>query len=302
MNTRASFQKCPALVGVLLVTSITPLAAIQIANFTTLTNDRFANDASFVANQFNLSGVGFNGSTGTSLSPGWATMISENVYITAAHFAPGVGTNMTFYASNDPDGTSVTRAITPNRQKIGSTDIYVGTLDAGLPVGFSFYDFATEDISALNGLGSFSKSIYNGANAYVFGRSPTSFPSSQNMAVGRNVLDQFTSGQTVGASTGDVIIATDERPAGVAFEAMLEGGDSGGPLLVDNGQGGLTIVGINWFIGTTSGGDDIFGASYLGNYDEDIQAFINANPVPEPASLALLLSVACGLAVLRRRA
>jgi hypothetical protein len=301
MNLLDCFQRCRSLVIILLVTCISPLAAIQIANFDTLTNDRFANDDSFIANQFDLSGVGHNG-TSDPLKPGWATMISQNVYITADHFEPDLGSSMTFYASNDPNGTSVTREITSTRQQIGGTDLFVGTLDAALPSGFSFYDFATEDISTGPGSGpdSFSQSSYNEANAYVFGRSPTSFPSSQNIAVGRNVLDNFVL-RTVGANSGASIEATSGGTGDVPFEAMLEGGDSGGPLFVENGAGELTIVGVNWLV-TTSGGDDIFGASYLGNYDEDIQAFIEANLVPEPSSFALLLIVAGGLLTLRRRA
>lgn len=282
--------------GFLLASVIPAAAAIQIVGFDTLTNDRFANDGSFVASQFDLSGVGLNGR--------WATMVSENVYVTAEHFAPVVGSDMTFYASNDPNGTSVTRSITDTRQQIQGTDIFVGTLDAALPGDFSFFEFATEDISgAFAGPGSFSNSTYSGANAYVFGRSPTtSFPTSQDIAVGRNVLDGFTENQTVDGSTGDVVIATDDTNTmnAVAFEAQLEIGDSGGPLFVENSEGGLTIVGTNWFTGT-SGGDDIFGASYLGNYDEDIQDFIDLNAVPEPSSFALLLSFTCGLIALRRR-
>lgn len=192
------------LFGAFLLSSLAPLYAVQIASFDTLANDRFANDGSFVANQFDLSGLAHNGR--------WATMISENVYITAEHFAPGVGTGMTFYASNDPNGTSVTRSITSNRQQIGGTDIFVGTLDAALPADFSFFDFATEDINnAPGGPGSFAQSTYNGANAYVFGLSPTTWATSQNMAVGRNVLDQFFTNITAAGNTGDAIGATDDR-------------------------------------------------------------------------------------------
>lgn len=85
---------------------------------------------------------------------------------------------------------------------------------------------------------------------------------------------------------------------------MLEAGDSGAPLFVENEAGGLTIVGMNWFTADTNSDSvaDIFGASYLGNYDEDIQAFVDANAVPEPASLPLLLGLACGITALCRRA
>lgn len=285
------------LIGAFLLASASPLSAIQIANFDTLTNDRFANDGNFVADQFDLSGVALNGR--------WATMISENVYITAEHFAPTAGSSMTFYASNDPNGTSVTRGITSNRQQIQGTDIFVGTLDAGLPSNFSFYDFATEDITTTTGggPGSFAQSPYNGATAYVFGRSPTNWSTNQDMAVGRNELDQFFTNVDAAGNTGDAIAANDDGSGGVQFEAMLASGDSGAPLFVENTSGGLTIVGMNWFIADTDDDkvNDIFGASYLGNYDEDIQAFIDANPVPEPASFALLLGVACGIVALRRR-
>lgn len=279
---------------ILCFSTAVPLSAIQIVGFDTLTNDRFSNDTTFVADQFNLSGVAHNGR--------WATMISENVYVTATHFAPGVGSNMTFYASNDPNGSSVTRSITSNRQQIQGTDIFVGTLDSALPAGFSFFDFATEDITNQSTL---NASPYAGANAYAFGRSndpSTSWPTSQNMAVGRNVLDRFFINFTAGAETGDGIGATDDGSGGVEYEAMLEGGDSGAPLFVESGSGSLTIVGMNWFVGTSGGGDPIFGASYLGNYDEDIQTFIDANAVPEPATYALLIGIlAFGGATLRRR-
>lgn len=275
--------------------SALPLDAIQIANFDTLTNDRFANNGSFIADQHDLSGVGNNGR--------WATMISENVYITAGHFAPGVGSSMTFYASNDPSGTNVTRQITSNRQQIQGTDIFVGTLDASLPSSFTFYSFATENINGnIAGPGSFSQSSYNGANAYVFGRSPNSFPTGQDMAVGRNILNGFTVNRTIsGANSGDSIEATDDRPLGETYESMLETGDSGGPLFVENGSGSLTIVGVNWFTANPVVGNDFFGASYLGNYDEDIQAFIDANIVPEPSSFALLLCAVCGVWTRRRK-
>lgn len=278
---------------------VSPLSAIQIVGFDTLTNDRFANDETFVANQFDLSGVAHNGR--------WATMISENVYVTAAHFAPGVGSNMTFYAGNDPNGSSVTRSITSDRQQIQDTDIFVGTLDSALPAGFSFFDFATEDITTTTGggPGSFNASPYSGANAYALGRSNdpnTSWPTSQNMAVGRNVLNDFVLDRSVdGANSGDSIEATDDGVLGVEFEAMLETGDSGAPLFVENGSGSLTIVGVNWFV-STGGTEDFFGASYLGNYDEDIQTFIDANAVPEPATYALLIGIlALGCTTLRRR-
>ncbi|MFP4157081.1 MAG: hypothetical protein ACLFU4_05625, partial [Opitutales bacterium] len=233
----------------------------------------------------------------------WLTMVSENVYLSAAHFAPASGSSVTFYAGNDPSGVTATRTLTSTQQQIGSTDLYVGTLDAALPGGFTFYDFATEDITSLvGGLSSFSNSIYNGENAYVFGRSPTSFSVSQDMAVGRNKIDRWFGEVSGAGSTGDAIGANIESSGDadfVQYEADLRVGDSGAPLFAEDGSGGLTIVGINWF------NDDpdfnFFGTAYTGNDDAEIQDFINAHAVPEASSFGLVLGLsALGLLVRRR--
>lgn len=284
-------------------------SAINISGFNTATNDRFANEGSFVADQFDLSGVAYNG-TGPSNS-GWLTMVSRNVYITAEHAKPTVGSSATFYASNDPNGASLTRSLTSDRQQIGTTDILLGTLDTPLSQDYAFYDFASEAITNNNtgpgnGPGSansesFINAPYFAANAYVFGRSPTSWPTSQNIAVGRNILDGFQPGRTVtNANEGDSIEADVGGSNAVTYEAQLAVGDSGGPLMVDNGAGGLTIVGLNWFIATETN-PPFFGASYVGNYSTQIQEFIDANPVPEPSQTAILLGLVGFASVLMRR-
>lgn len=285
-------------------------AAINITGFDTLTNDRFADDASFVADGFDLSGVAYNG-TGPGNS-GWLTMISPNVYITAEHAKPSIGSSATFYASNDPNGASLTRQVTSNRLQIGTTDIFVGTLSAPLTGSYASYSFASEVISNNNtattgppqnqaNAQSFINSPYAGLNAYLLGRSPTAWSTSQDIAVGRNVLDRFQAGVTVtGANQGDFIGGTIGGINAVPFEAQLAVGDSGGPLMVDDGNGGLTIVGLNWFISTASD-PDFFGTSYVGNYANDIQSFIDANPVPEPGQAALLFGLLGLAATLTRR-
>lgn len=291
-------------IGLMLVVSLLPtvvFGALNIDGFTTLEHDRFANDATFIADDYDLSGIAVNE------SGRWVTMISENVFITATHYAPASGSSVTFYASNDPDGYTSTRTVTSNFQQIGSTDLYLGTLSAALDSNFTFYDFATENISsAPGGPDSFSSSIYNDADAFVFGRSETAFSVSQDIAVGANKLDTFYTGVTVSPSTGDVVISTIDSLGDTNYltsEAALQGGDSGAPLMVQSGVGELTIVGINWFVGTADG-DDINGHTYVGNYDATIQSFIDANPVPEPATYALLTGVLATMAtfVQRRRA
>lgn len=272
------------------------LKGIIIDDFSTETNDRFANDGAFIADAFDLSGVAFN--------IRWVTMLSPNVFISATHFAPSEGSSFTFFESNDANGPSVTRTISGTNTQIGNTDIFLGTLNTYLPSSYTYYNFAAESISSTPGPNSFSNSVYNGANAYVFGRSPTSWPTAQNIAVGRNKLDRFFSNQTVDDETGDAIAATIDDPSDanyVTFEAQLQPGDSGGPLFVEDGSGSLTLVGVNWFTGSTQNGDELFGATYLGNYSTEIGSWVATHTIPEPRFYALGLGFFAFFWILYRR-
>jgi hypothetical protein len=273
------------------------IGAINIDSFSTATNDRFANDDAFIANDYDLSGIAITD------SGRWVTMLSENVFITAMHYTPSAGSSVTFYASNDADGYSVTRTITDNFQQIGDTDLYLGTLDSALDDNFSFYDFATEDITLDRSPDNFIFSEYHNATAFVFGRSETNYSTSQDIAVGMNKLDNFIKNQTVSPSTGDTILSTvnaSTDPGYVEYETSLQTGDSGAPLMIDSGTGELTIVGINWFTGELNE-EDVNGYSYVGNYDEEIQAFIDANAVPEPTFYSICLGLFATLLPATRR-
>lgn len=283
-------------------------AAINVDAFSTLTNDRFSNDAQFIANAYDLSGVAIadNGR--------WVTMLSENVFLSAEHYAPSNGTEVTFYSGNDPNGASVTRTI-QSSQRIGSSDLRIGTLDAALGEGYAFYDFATLDLtnfyvsqtgpsSFLVNDESFLGSQYWGADAYLFGRSPSAFATSQDMAIGRNKLDRWYDSVTAAGTTDDAMASVTNTSGDanyLTYEAQLQVGDSGAPMMVDSGSGELTIVGINWFI-ANDGSNDLSGYSYVGNYDEQIQAFIDANPVPEARLFGAVLGLcAWGLVGGRRQ-
>lgn len=268
------------------------------------TNDRFANDAQFIANSYDLSGVAI------ADDGRWVTMISENVFLSANHFFPSNGTSVTFYASNDPSGINTTRSI-QSSQRIGTSDLRIGTLNSGLGGSFSFYDFATDDTNNNNtGNGqnganseSFVNSPYYEADAYMFGRSVNSYATSQDMAVGRNKLDRWFDDVTAAGTTDDAIGA-DANSNGDAnylqYEALVVSGDSGAPLMVETASNTLTIVGINWFVGN-DGSTDLSGFSYVGNYDTEIQAFIDANAVPEFRLFSLLLSLSSFAWILIRR-
>jgi len=266
---------------------------ISINGFATLENDRFSNDGSFVGDAFDFSGVG------RSSDSRWGTLVSSNVFISAQHLHPAVGQSLTFYATNDSSGASVTRTVVSG-QRIGSSDLWVGVLGEPVSSNIKAYSFAT---TAVSDFASFQLSPYYLENSYMVGRSPTAFTSLIDVAVGRNRLDFYAEDVAVGSTTDDAIVAIyDTVPLEVDHEAILQGGDSGAPLLVDVG-GNLELVGINWFVGELVGGEDISGFSYLGNYHAAIEAIIDVNvvSVPEMETMAGLLGLCSLLVVMRRR-
>ncbi|MCC5789906.1 MAG: hypothetical protein JJT75_09740 [Opitutales bacterium] len=275
---------------------------IVIDGFETETNDRFSNDSSFIANDFNLSGVAL------SDNGRWVTMISPNVYISSEHFRPGSGQNVTFYASNDPNGPTVTRTTTATQERVGDSDIWIGTIDSPLSSSFAYYNFATQNttnnqtVPVLQDDESFINSPYFEATAFHFGRSPTSWSISQDIAVGQNVIDHWFGEFSAANTTGEIAFGStvDEEGDGnyVAFESFWEIGDSGSPVLVeDNGE--LVLVGTGWF---TTGNPDRNGFAYIGNYTEEIETFLEAHSIPEPSTYAVLLGFATfGLVLYRRR-
>lgn len=74
-------------------------------------------------------------------------MVSENIFLSANHYFPVNGTSVSFYTSNDPSGGHVTRSI-QSSPRIGTSDLRIGTLNAGQGSGFNFYNFATENIAS----------------------------------------------------------------------------------------------------------------------------------------------------------
>ncbi|MGB0416543.1 MAG: hypothetical protein ACPGKS_06825 [Coraliomargarita sp.] len=284
-------------------------AAINITGYDPLVNDRFANDPSFIISSSDpavLSGVaiadtGLNGFVGDD-GGRWVTMVSRNVFITAEHFSPPNGSSVTFYQSNDPLGGQVTRSI-QSSQRIGTSDLRIGVLDTPLPIGYNSYNFVTEDITSLADFNNPAVNPYRFDVAALFGRSPTAYTDlSQEMSVGLNRLDGWVDSITAAGSTDAGLLAGVDDSGDALFvssEALLQLGDSGAPVMVIVG-GELTIVGINWFI-ATGGEQDINGFSYVGNYDTEIQNYIDANPVPELSCFALLAGLYAGAGPFVRR-
>lgn len=289
-------MKRPLLIGIatLGMLPIGQSRALDIDDSTSALNDRFANNASFIMNDYDLSGVGRSNS-GT-----WATLISQNVFVSANHFHPGTNSTLTFYQANDPNGTSITRTVSGG-QRVGDTDIWLGVISEPVPVGYAVYSFATSDINSAT---DFSNSIYNEQDAFLLGQSPFSnFTGTQDVAAGRNVLDSIllTEGSVVAMRT-----AIENEGQDVTYEATLVSGDSGAPLFVDFNEADsnyeLQLVGTNWFIQPDTGPTTDNGFTYLGNYDTQIQAYIDSHAVPEPSAMAMIGIAMIALATRRRRA
>ncbi len=281
-------------------------AAISIQNFSSADNDRFADDASFIAAGYDWSGVG-RASNGT-----WATMIAPNVFLSAAHSHPSTGATLTFFAGNDPGATPVTGTVAGGMQ-ISGTDLWIGYLSSPLPDSIASYSFVTTPLTEID----FPTSAFVNEPSYMSGNSPTTtgYGSSPltNQAVGTNRIERFQEDTTItgSSSIGDTLWAI-QNEAGDSgfiwtnFEADLNSGDSGSPLMIVSG-GQLVVAGIAWASGTTDiqpgPGETTRNLSiytYLGSHVVEIQGFIGSHPVPEPGVLMLAFAGA-GVFMLRRR-
>lgn len=287
-------------------------ADIIIQGYTDATNDRFSNNAAFVAAAYNLSGVGQNASGGAPTGR-WATAISRNVIISANHLDAGAG-NIAFFPGNDPSASPVLRTV-ESAVQIPNTDLWLGRLNSFLPDNIAHYNIHTEPLTGPDpvppAIGSLvSAGSLQGRNAFMFGRSPFNEDANPNdnrfawndAAVGRNLISGYIENANVpslGQTDLDslILIFDSAPPNQVPFEAMAQSGDSGAPLLVDI-NGNLVLLGINSFI--FSGGVSGTGVSYVGNQATFINNFIS-NAIPEPASGLLVLAGVAGLAVVRRR-
>lgn len=272
-------------------------ADIVIDGYSAATNDRFTNNAAFIGSGFNFSGVGQM--TG---SLAWGTAISRNVIISAAHALPAGTIN--FYANNDPTSLPVVRNVVSGVQ-IPNTDLYLAVLDSHLPASIVHYDYANQALSGPNG-SLVNAGIYQGLNAYMFGRSPAVHPNWQDQAVGRNRISGYVENVSFNGNTDvDALLLfydTVGNPDYVQYESYLQGGDSGAPMFVDIG-GQLRLLGTNAFInnGGLSGNPPFFsGINYTGNQAAFISNYIAAN-VPEPSALTLLAAGNLALLLVRRR-
>ena len=80
----------------------------------------------------------------------------------------------------------------------------------------------------------------------------------------------------LGGRTDAILFANDAEGSSdfVPFETLVQGGDSGAPNFIEQ-NGELMFIGVNSFVSET----DFSGITYVGNYAEEITAFIAMNAV-----------------------
>lgn len=255
--------------------------ALLIDGYSAAANDRFANSSEFIAADYNLSGV--------AIAPNntWLTLVAANAYLAADHYKPAVGSTITFYATNDPNGPTITRIVTATRERFGNSDLLIGTLDRPVPEGYAVYAYATEILTERVFLGirswnGWSNYPYRNQTLFHVGKSKGSYANLIKVAVGQNKLSSV-GDYTLANSNDEVIsfgvgITADENapshPDYVPYETFAETGDSGAPLFFRQNSNSLKVVGIAWFKSTKSN-PRFTGFTPVGNYATNITSFIN---------------------------
>jgi hypothetical protein len=274
-------------------------AAMTIDNYSSATNDRFQDSDSpdqFFLSNFPLSGVGQDSNSR------WATLIGPNTIISANHFKPS-GT-ISFYPDNDPTSAAVELGITSDTKRIGTSDLWLARLDDFAPSNLQIYDIETENISEPISPVGRAEFSFRDSEVFMTGRSPSTFPSTQNQAYGTNLAYDFHSDNVDGLGDVEAIrMNYDTNPSETTYESFFQSGDSGAPLFIDNGNNELLLLGINSFTNSDTNGDPVASfSSYVGNDSEEINATIaEYAAIPEPGVVHLIGLALVGLTVRRSR-
>ena len=314
------FLASAALMLVTISDGLSPVQAIVIANFATTSNDRFANSGSFIGNSYDFSGVG------RTAGGRWATRIGSNYFISADHFHPLVGDNVTFYSTNNPVGASFSYSVAGGFQVTG-TDLWIGYFNSSMDSSIETYSYTTIPANSVNDTG------LVGSTLFMMGSSITADRTygggvRTDIAVGQNGAESwFEEGTTTVLAAGvnnvfgspaawdQIVLFENQSVDDGAFtaethESQLQSGDSGSPLFSTSG-GELIIQGIAWAVSTLQGNFDFLPINadlesrnatfytYTGSYSTDISSTIAM--IPEPSSFALLaIGFGVGLALWRR--
>lgn len=318
-------MKIPAVI-ISLSCSLSTCWAIQVANYSSATNDLFGNDPSFIGDGFDFSGVGRAALQGGNNSQRgrWATLIGDNYFLTVSHFGANTGYDVSF--ANGGSSFSYTVAGTFN---VPGTDIRIGYFNEAADSSLARYSYNTNSANQLSDLGLGSSDLFT-LGDQVTGAAGGLL----DIVVGTNQAESwFEEGTTTVVAPGSVDnifssaagfdqVVTFENvlsdDAFTAFEAQLEAGDSGSPLFSVVG-GELRVEGLGYAVVAdpsflegnfedTPGpmdGLELREATFysqLGSYKDGIELAIAGvpSPIPEPSAL-LLVASAVGVSLSRRQ-
>ncbi|NNE91405.1 MAG: PEP-CTERM sorting domain-containing protein [Verrucomicrobiales bacterium] len=268
-----------------------PALGIEVYQYSALEHDRFANDASFVAGAYDLSGVGR--STGNH----WVTMISDEYFITAEHFRPSTH-DVRFYYTNDPLGGFEDRTVDSTfGMEIGpaGSDIWLGRLTSATSASVTSYELLEPDpITSAELLDILTVGIADEGGGF------TNFRVGTNQINAGSVVHRDTTGLGGVMNSESFYFTYDPLPLADNGESVVEVFDSGAPtFVVDNGA--LKLIGIHSELAdigpTGPSNGDISYDSYVGAYGDELRS---VGAIPEPGS-ALLFGVGSAFLLLMRR-
>jgi hypothetical protein len=275
---------------VLLALQAVSRAELFVQDYQAYRQDRFysGDTKDFLGQAFNWSGVGL------SSNGAWATMISSQYFVTAAHFHPAGGNTVTFYSGNTEsadaryqatvDSWSYQTSFTDNTGKTYPSDLWIGKLTTPIP--------ENANITSYPVLGLPTNDDYGGQMIYVYGKT---------QRVGRNIIDWVGAAGNANPPTNVTAVMEYNYDTGSnglgADECYLIAGDSGAPSFVDwNGE--LALTGIHYYhsgiydYGAPDAQGSYSGDSFVPYYIDQLDAHMSGasvRVVPEPTSLALLV-------------
>jgi Trypsin/PEP-CTERM motif len=279
-------------------------------------NVGFAGSASFGANPAfaGVVGLGFSGGLYCT-----GVLVAPTTVLSARHCAPVSGEFARFGTDFDtPTFSSNIQSVlfpgggTPNSPLLNGGDLAILTLATAVPSSIAMPFLLSDETTSLTG---FSVATIGYGESGIGSTGTTAFDGVRRG--GTNVLDRYGAAVSTTsniANTANIFSTDFDNPAGTSntlgwlgssltatgFEATTGGGDSGGPLLIDNG-GQWTVVGV------LSGGStnnsvygDISWWTGVAPYRAQIEAAggVFTAVIPEPGTYALML---LGLGVIGAR-
>jgi len=279
--------------------------------------------STFIGHNFDWSGVGW------SDDDKWATLIESDIFISANHHHPAVGTNVTFYTQPSDPLSAIPTAVSievVDGARVGGTDLWVGRL-ASAPANVAVYSIHQE--SGIFDYLELGDEIPNGVFeegdrqparldlnpddvtniVFMVGKGGGS-----EIRVGLQTVNQVQADFEDLPGTNDVAIyqydISDYEAVNATFteyEAFLRSGDSGGPTFYapdPNNSAELYLLGVHLGTGDSSGAPNLGADSFdtlPGQHLAEIQSTIDLIAVPEPREYAMGLGLVALLFAFYRR-